>query len=70
MRPNMSDSDDSSTSARSSISVSASTKERFNTLRRQYAAHANEDMTGDDTLELLLDEFEESNDWADTGDSP
>lgn len=66
----MSDDDDNSTPARSSISVSTSTKARFNTLRRQYSAHANEDMTGDDTLELLLDSFEEDHDWANTGESP
>ena len=65
----MSDSDDS-TSARSSISVSVETKERFNTLRRQYSAHVNADMTGDDTLERLLDSFEEEHDWANTGESP
>ena len=65
----MSDSDDS-TSARSSISVSTETKERFNTLRRQYSAHKNEDMTGDDTLELLLDSFDNGHEWANTGESP
>lgn len=62
----MSDNDDSSTSGRSSITVSVETKRRFNTLRRQYAARANEDMTGNDTLSLLLDLFEEERDWADT----
>ena len=59
-------SEDDASSNRSSISVSVRTKERFDTLRRQLSAHENEDMTGDDTLELLLDSFEESNDWADT----
>ncbi|WP_435078401.1 hypothetical protein [Halococcus sp. AFM35] len=66
----MSNNGDSSGSSRSSISVSESTKARFNTLRRQYAAHANEDMTGDDTLELLLDSFEEEHDWANTEGAP
>lgn len=67
----MTDNDDDSASGRSSISVSTETKQRFNTLRRQYSAHANEDMTGDDTLDLLLDSFDEHHDWADTdGDGP
>lgn len=66
----MSDNGDDSGSGRSSISVSNSTKERFNTLRRQYSAHENADMTGDDTLELLLDSFEEDHDWANTEGAP
>ena len=62
--------DDESAPARSSVSLSVETKKRFNTLRRQYSAHINEDMTGDDTLELLLDSFEEDHDWADTEGAP
>ncbi|WP_152420281.1 hypothetical protein [Halococcus thailandensis] len=64
----MSNSNDT-TSGRSSISVSTETKQRFNTLRRLYSAHANEDMTGDDTLDLLLDSFDEHHEWSDTGDT-
>lgn len=63
----MTDNNDDSASGRSSISVSDATKNRFNSLRRLYSAHADEDMTGDDTLGLLLDSFDEHHDWSDTG---
>lgn len=60
------DDTDGTSSKRSSISIDSEIKDRFDSLRRQYSAREDEDMTGDDTLELLLDSFEESNDWADT----
>lgn len=58
--------DSCSDRARSSISVRAATKERFDTIRRQLAAFENEDMTGDETLSRLLDSFESGHDWAAT----
>lgn len=53
-------------SSRSSISVGSGTKARFDTLRRQLSAHEDEDMTGDDTLAYLMDNFESEHEWADT----
>ena len=62
---------DDSSSGRSSISTSSDTKSRFDSFRRQLSAHVDKDMTGDDTLAYLLDEFEDEYDWVnlDRGDS-
>lgn len=58
---------DESNSGRSSISASGETKSRFDSFRRQLSAHVDKDMTGDDTLAYLLDEFEDEYDWVDLG---
>ena len=58
---------DDSSSGRSSISTSSDTKSRFDSFRRQLSAHIDKDMTGDDTLAYLLDEFEDEYDWVDLG---
>lgn len=65
----MAQDDEDNSSSRSSVSVDSSTKERLGTVRRQLAAHEDRDMTGDDTINYLIDSFENANEWVNMGQS-